>query len=258
MVGDGARLTTVTDAISEAGCGVSALLHGEPVRRVRLGRPDYVAALHGQPLPESAQRFAAGSDSIIALGDEAGWLALVRLGDEIRPQAAAMAAALNGEGRQLVLLTGDARPVADQVARAVGIASVEAEASPQGKRDYVRRLQAEGAIVAMIGDGINDAPVLAQAQVSVAMGGGSQLAHSQADLILLSENLDHLRQGFFIARRCLQIIRQNLLWAFAYNLVAVPLAVFGFVTPWMAAIGMSASSLLVLLNSLRLQRSTES
>ena len=135
---------------------------------------------------------------------------------------------------------------------------VQAGVTPQGKHDYVSRLQAGGAIVAMVGDGINDAPVLAQAQVSVAMGGGSQLAHSQADLILLSENLDHLRQGFFVARRCLRIIRQNLLWAFAYNFVALPLAIFGFVTPWMAAIGMSASSLLVLLNSLRLQRNAES
>jgi Cu2+-exporting ATPase len=254
--GGGAR--DVSDAVSEPGRGISALLPGEPARRVRIGRPDYVAALHGQPLPEPAQRFAAGSDSVIALGDDAGWLALVRLGDEIRPQAAAMAAALRDAGRQLVLLSGDARPVAEKVARAVGISSVEAEVSPQGKRDYVSRLQADGAIVAMVGDGINDAPVLAQAQVSVAMGGGSQLAHSQADLILLSENLDHLRQGFFVARRCLQIIRQNLLWAFAYNFVALPLAIFGFVTPWMAAIGMSASSLLVLLNSLRLQRGAES
>ena len=257
-VGEGARLAAVTEAINEAGCGISALLQGEPVRRVWIGRPEYVSALHGQPLPESAQRFAAGGDSVIALGDEAGWLALMRLGDEIRPQAAATVAALRADGRQLILLTGDARRVADKVAQAVGITTVEAEVSPQGKRDYVSRLQAGGAIVAMVGDGINDAPVLAQAQVSVAMGGGSQLAHSQADLILLSENLDHLRQGFFVARRCLRIIRQNLLWAFAYNFVALPLAIFGFVTPWMAAIGMSASSLLVLLNSLRLQRNAES
>jgi Cu2+-exporting ATPase len=248
----------VTGAVNEPGRGMSALLPGSPARRVSIGRPDYVYALHGQPLPEAAQRFAASGDTVIALGDAAGWLALLRLGDEIRPQAAAMVAALRADGRQLVLLTGDARPVADRIARAVGIASVEAEVSPQGKRDYVSRLQAGGAIVAMIGDGINDAPVLAQAQVSIAMGGGSHLAQSQADLILLAQNLDPLRQGFFVARRCLHIIRQNLVWAFAYNFVALPLAVFGFVTPWMAAIGMSGSSLLVLLNSLRLQKSGES
>jgi len=135
---------------------------------------------------------------------------------------------------------------------------VLAGVSPQGKHDYVRRLQAEGAVVAMVGDGINDAPVLAQAQVSIAMGGGSQLARTQADLVLLSENLEHLSRGFLLARRSLRVIRQNLWWAFAYNLIALPLAITGFVTPWMAGIGMSGSSLLVVLNSLRLQRSKES
>ena len=129
--------------------------------------------------------------------------------------------------------------------------------SPQAKHDFVRRIQAEGGVVAMVGDGVNDAPVLAQAQVSVAMGGGSQLARTQADLILLSENLDHLRRGYFVARRSLRVIRQNLVWSFIYNFVALPLAMIGLVTPWMAGIGMSGSSLLVVLNSLRLQASSE-
>ena len=169
-----------------------------------------------------------------------------------------MVHALRSDGLQIVLLTGDAEPVAFKVAQALGIKEWQAGMSPQGKQDYVSRLQAAGAIVAMVGDGINDAPVLAQAQVSVAMGGGSQLARTQADLVLLSENLDHLRRGFVLARRSLRIIRQNLLWSFAYNIVALPLAMSGLITPWMAGIGMSGSSLLVVLNSLRLQRPTES
>ena len=236
------------------GSGMSALLD----RRVhRVGRPDYVEALHGVPLPESARHFADRGDTVIALGDEGGWLALFSFGDQIRPEAASMVAALRAAGRKVALLTGDASSVAYRVAQALGIDEVEAGASPQGKHDFVRRLQAGGAVVAMVGDGVNDAPVLAQAQVSIAMGGGSQLARTQADLILLSENLDHLRRGFVVARRSLRVIRQNLAWSFVYNFVALPLAMSGLVTPWMAGIGMSGSSLLVVLNSLRLQPSSE-
>ena len=183
-----------------------------------------------------------------------GWLALFRLGDAIRPEASALIAALRADGRRVTLLTGDARPVAERVAQALGIDDVRAEVSPQGKHDFVAGLQAAGAVVAMVGDGINDAPVLAKAQVSVAMGGGAQLARTQADLVLLSENLDHLRHGYRLARRALRVIRQNLWWSFAYNFVALPLAMVGLVTPWMAGIGMSGSSLLVVMNSLRLQR----
>ena len=244
-------LPALAEVMNEPGCGMSAL---QPAGPARIGRPEYVSALFGQPLPESARSFAASSDTIIALGDGSGWLALFRFGDEIRPQAAAMVAGLRAAGRHVALLSGDAEPVAVKVAQALGIDEVVAGVSPQGKHDYVSRLQESGAIVAMVGDGVNDAPVLAQAQVSIAMGGGSQLARTQADLILLSENLDHLCQGFFVARRALRIIRQNLAWSFAYNFVALPLAMLGFVTPWMAGIGMSGSSLLVVLNSLRLQQ----
>ncbi|MBS1229853.1 MAG: copper/silver-translocating P-type ATPase [Proteobacteria bacterium] len=247
----GESLPALTAIANESGSGMSALDHG---RALRVGRLEYVAALHGQPLPEAAAAFAACSDTVIALGNEAGWLALFRLGDEVRPEAAAAIAALRAAGRQVALLSGDCAPVALKVAQALDIDEVHAAVSPQGKHDYVSRLQAGGAVVAMIGDGVNDAPVLAQAQVSVAMGGGSQLARTQADLILLSENLEHLTRGFLVARRALAIIRQNLLWAFAYNLVALPLAMSGLVAPWMAGIGMSGSSLLVVLNSLRLQR----
>ena len=250
----GHALPTLTDVSNQPGSGMSAVLEG---RSIRIGRPDFVSALHAQPLPESAHAFAAGSDTVIALGDASGWLALFRFADEIRTQAAAMVAALRADGRHVVLLTGDAEPVAAKVAQALDISEVHAGVTPQGKHEYVSRLQAGGAIVAMIGDGINDAPVLAQAQVSVAMGGGSHLARTQADLVLLSENLDHLYRGFRVARRSLRVIRQNLLWSFAYNLLALPLAMTGWVTPWIAGIGMSGSSLLVVLNSLRLQKFEE-
>ena len=191
---------------------------------------------------------------MIALGDESGWLALFSLADQIRDEAAGLVAALHKAGRHVTLLTGDARPAAQRVAQALAIETVEAAMSPQAKHDFVRRIQAEGGVVAMVGDGVNDAPVLAQAQVSIAMGGGAALARTQADFVLLSENLEHLRDGLQLARRSLAVVRQNLVWSFAYNFIALPLAMFGFITPWMAGIGMSGSSLLVVLNSLRLQR----
>ncbi len=250
----GIGLPLVTEVSNEPGSGIDALHQGDAVR---VGRPDYVSALFDRPLPDAARAFVASSDTVIALGGGAGWLALFRFGDEIRPEAAATVAKLRADGRHVSLLSGDAAPVADKVALALGIDDVEAGVTPQGKHDYVSRLQAGGAVVAMIGDGVNDAPVLAQAQVSVAMGGGSHLARTQADLVLLSENLDHLWRGFAVARRSLRVIRQNLLWSFAYNLVALPMAMLGFITPWMAGIGMSGSSLLVVLNSLRLQRHRE-
>lgn len=233
------------------GCGMQAVCEGRPVR---VGRPAWVGELHNQPLPPVAQVLVDCGDTVVALADDTGWLALFRFGDAVRPEAAAMIAELRAAGRRVALLTGDAAPVAARVAEALGIDAVRAGATPQEKHAYVEALQARGAVVAMVGDGVNDAPVLARAQVSVAMGGGSQLARTQADMVLLSENLAHLSHGYRLARRTLRVIRQNLVWAFCYNVVALPLAMVGWVTPWMAGIGMSGSSLLVVLNSLRLQK----
>ena len=251
----GLDLPEVLEISNVPGSGMMGRCGG---RQVWIGRPDYVAAQCAQSLPVSGRDFVPGSDTVVALADESGALALFRFADELRPQAAAMVAALRDAGSRVLLLTGDAGPVAANVAKAVGIDAVQAALTPQEKLDAVRRLQAAGEVVAMVGDGVNDAPVLAQAQVSVAMGGGSQLARTQADLILLSDDLAQLSRGVLLARRTLRIIRQNLVWSFVYNLIALPLAMAGFITPWMAGIGMSGSSLLVVLNSLRLQESRES
>jgi Cu2+-exporting ATPase len=130
--------------------------------------------------------------------------------------------------------------------------------SPQAKLDFVRDLQARGAVVAMFGDGVNDAPVLAQAQVSIAPATGTQVAQAAADMVWLARgdqaDMRSLLDAIALAQRTLRVIRGNLLWAGAYNLVAVPLAMAGLVTPWVAAIGMSASSLLVVGNAMRLLR----
>jgi Cu2+-exporting ATPase len=247
----GEQLPETEAAISEPGQGIEAMVDG---RRCRIGRPDYALALGAGTLPEAAADWLESGDTVVVLADESGCLALFRIGDEVRLESAALIAELRAAGKHVILLTGDAPAVAHRVAKQLGITDVRAGATPQGKHDCVTALQAAGAVVAMLGDGVNDAPVLAQAQVSVAMGGGAQLARTQSDFILLSENLDHLRHGLRRARKTLLVIRQNLWWSFAYNFVALPLAIAGYVTPWIAGIGMSASSLLVVLNSLRIQR----
>ncbi|NJM12974.1 MAG: HAD-IC family P-type ATPase, partial [Synechococcaceae cyanobacterium SM1_2_3] len=143
---------------------------------------------------------------------------------------------------------------AAHIARELGIATAAGGMSPQDKLNRLRELQQHGAVVAMVGDGVNDAPVLAAAQVSLAMGSGAQLAHATADMILLSEQLEHLVSSVDMARRTLTIMHENFAWAIAYNLIALPLAAGGWLTPWMSALGMSFSSLLVVLNALRLRR----
>lgn len=239
------------DLCNRPGSGVEGSVAG---RRYRLGRPDYALALAGGSPADLPADWLESSDTVIALADDSGCLALFRIGDQLRPEAKALVASLLRAGRHVVLLSGDAEPVARRVAAELSIDEVYAGVSPQGKHQCVQRLQAGGAVVAMVGDGVNDAPVLAQAQVSIAMGGGAQLARTQSDFVLLSENLQHLRFGLLRALKTLRVIRQNLWWSFAYNFVALPLALAGYVTPWLAGIGMSASSLLVVLNSLRIQR----
>ena len=236
---------------AEAGMGLEGLVRGQ---RLRIGRPDYAAALAGAGQVPWPADWQASGDTVIALGSAQGVLAFFRLGDELREEAAGLVSDLKARGCQVVLMSGDAEPVARRVAAQLGITDVRGAMSPRDKRDAVVELQSRGAVVAMVGDGVNDAPVLAQAQVSVAMGAGAQLARTQADLVLLSENLDHLRRGVRRARFALRVIRENLLWSFAYNFLALPLAALGHVTPWAAGIGMSASSLLVVLNALRIQK----
>lgn len=238
-------------ALSEPGQGIEGVIDG---RRCRIGRPDYALALSGAQLPAAAVDWLESGETVVVLADASACLALFRIGDELRPESKFLVDYLLSLGKHVVLLTGDAPSVAQRVAARLGIQDVRAGMTPQGKHACVKALQESGAVVAMIGDGVNDAPVLAQAQVSIAMGGGAQLARTQSDFVLLSENLDHLRDGLRRARQTLVIIRQNLWWSFAYNFVALPLAIGGYVTPWLAGIGMSASSLLVVLNSLRIQR----
>jgi Cu2+-exporting ATPase len=159
---------------------------------------------------------------------------------------------MHAEGRRVHLLSGDSVAATTAVADSVGIANSSGDASPSQKVDYVRRLQQSGAVVAMIGDGVNDAPSLAVADVSIAMGSGTDVAQSAADLLLLSRNLTAIPEALRTARRAKRIMRENFAWAALYNLIAIPVAAAGYVSPWMAALGMSVSSFIVVANAVRL------
>ena len=233
------------------GAGVEGAIEG---RKWRLGSPEFVGALHAVPVPLELQAVFGVGDTVIALGNAEDWQAFFRLSDGLRPEAAVMTAQLSAAGIKLSIFSGDAAAAATRVGVALGVPDARGGLSPEDKHAALKALQEAGETVAMVGDGVNDAPVLAQAQVSIAMGDGADLARANADVVLLGNDLRVLPQGLALARRTLRIVKQNLGWSFAYNFLAIPLAMAGWVTPWMAGIGMSASSLLVVLNALRLQR----
>ena len=232
---------------AEPGLGVEGVVDG---RRLRIGRPEWVRGLGvAPPVPMTVE----AGDVEVLLADESGMLARLRLRDRLRPEAAELVAQLRALGVTPILLSGDAPEATRHAAELLGIEDARGGLVPEDKLAAIRALQGQGAVVAALGDGVNDAPVLAGAQVSVAMAGGAQLAQAAADMVLLSDRLESLSAAFVVARRTLRIVRQNLSWAVLYNVVAVPLAAAGLVAPWMAAIGMSASSLVVVVNALRLR-----
>jgi Cu2+-exporting ATPase len=224
------------------GAGIEARIGSH---RYRIGSPAFAGGV---------VEAEGGGGTVVWLAGESGLLASFRLADALRPEAAGVVGALKKMGLAVHLLSGDGEAATRHAAARAGIDTVIARATPERKLRYVAELEREGRRVAMVGDGINDAPVLAQAGVSLAMGGGTRLAQAQADVLLLSGNLAGLPEALAYARLVLRIVRQNIAWAFAYNLLALPLAVSGALTPWVAAIGMSGSSLLVVLNALRLGR----
>ena len=240
----------VESPASSAGAGVSGKIDG---RQWWLGRPDWVA-MH--------------SGAVIEAPDAGIWLALaddsrspptwIRVEAPMRDGVDALLEALGKRGLEIVLASGDRAANVDALSEELGIETRHAGQTPGDKLELVERLRSAGATVAMVGDGINDAPVLAGADVSIALAEGAAIARTQADLVVTGEHLGPLARLFIEAPRVRRVIGQNLIWALSYNLSALPLAAAGWVPPWAAAIGMSASSLLVVLNARRLGRSVGS
>ena len=235
----------VGDAVASAGAGVEALIDG---RRYRIGSPAWVRELSAAALPDAAP----GSATSVLLGDEGGLLCRFELEDTPRAQARETVRRLRGLGLEVELVSGDGEGAVTALASRLGIGRARGGASPEAKLAIVKTLQDEGAVVLMVGDGVNDAPVLGAAQVSIAMGGGTDLARGRADGVLLKEDLAAVADVIELARDTRRVMRQNLGWSIAYNLLALPLAASGHITPYWAAIGMSLSSLVVVLNAVKL------
>jgi Cu2+-exporting ATPase len=217
--------------------------------RLRLGGPGWCGVADGVALPERPAVWLG-----MALGG--GWqpVACFEFDEVLRPDAADGVAALAQAGLALHLFSGDQTASVQAMARRLGIPDARARCTPQDKLAAVEALQAGGRVVAMVGDGINDAPVLARADVSIALGTAAALAQARADVIVLSDRIEDIPVLVETARRTVAIVRQNLRWALAYNALSVPLALAGWLPPWLAGIGMALSSLVVVLNALRLAR----
>jgi Cu2+-exporting ATPase len=233
--------------LEHPGAGVEAVW---PDGRVwRLGS----AAFCG--VADQAQAGLPASDAAqVWLSDENGWVARFDVQEQIRSDAKAAVAALAALGVRAIMLSGDRLASAQRVATELGLSEVHAQATPQGKLDVVSALQAQGHRVMMVGDGLNDGPVLAQAHTSFALGKAAGLTQAKSDFVLQGGCLSDVVLTLQQARHTLKIVKQNLVWAACYNVVSVPLAVMGFMPPWLAGIGMAGSSLWVIANALRLAK----
>jgi len=243
----GAVVPPATDLRIEPGAGASARVAGHDVR---VGRPERPATR----LTGDADRMAGHGLTVFTVDVDGEAVGLIGVSDRVKPEVAATVGRLAGMGMDVAMVTGDRRAAAAAIAGTAGIDRVLAEVYPRGKVDEVKRLQLEDHRVVFVGDGINDAPALAQADVGIALGSGTDVAIEAADVTLLGGRIEAVADALELARRTYRVIAENLFWAFAYNVVMIPLAVLGFLTPMWASGAMAASSVSVVLNALRLRR----
>lgn len=245
-----------TEVVEEAGQGLTARVidttGAVAPRRLRLGSARHAGVGAGQGADSAALQVVLSEET-----DERGTaveLARFTLAESLRPEARAVVQALQREGVAVHMLSGDRMASVQRVAAQAGIAQAQGDCSPGGKLAALQVLQSQGRQVAMVGDGLNDGPVLAGANVSFAFGSAVPLARSRADFVVLGGSLQLVLQAVLLARKTLRVVRQNLCWAAAYNALCVPLAVLGYMPAWLAGLGMALSSLLVVLNASRLAR----
>ena len=255
QLGTDPRLT-VEDFVAHAGGGVSAIVDGKPL----LAGTDRLLAANGVALDPRLTELKTAHElngrTAITIASEQRVLGLAVVADTPKPSSAEAISRLVAMGLKPIMLTGDNERAAKRVAAEVGIESVMAELLPEDKLSKVRELQESGAVVAMVGDGVNDSAALAQADLGIAMGAGTDVAMEASDLTLISDDLNAVADSIQLSRRTLGTIKGNLFWAFAYNVAAIPLAASGLLNPMIAGAAMAFSSIFVVTNSLRLRRFT--
>ena len=241
----------VSNETAHAGFGVSATIEGQTVRAGKAGWLQSQGILAPENLAEAFSGSAEHTAVWLAV-DETLWGA-VFLADQPKPQSASTVRTLHSRGYRVVLLTGDSEGPAQAVGSALGIDTVISGVTPEGKVEAIERLQAEGRRVAMVGDGMNDAPALASADVGIALGSGTDQAMSAGDITITRGDIEQIPVALLLARKTLGTIRGNLFWAFAYNVISIPLAIAGVLNPLIAGAAMAFSSVFVVTNSLRLR-----